>query len=473
MRGMLWLREDLRVNDNSALYHAAENCSDGLLAVYIIDVAMWKKHGLAAARINFHLTGLQELAKDLSKLNISLLCLSVEDSAAIPAVLLQICQSHQLQALFYNRQYEVNEQRRDQAVERHLKQHGIVSYSYDDQCILSPKTVLTQSGEYFKVFTPFKRSWLQCMTEKSVPGLLPKIKARRNLTLASSDIPSLITSFNADIDSLLWPAGEQEAQLRLQKFIDKSITSYDKWRDFPGHDGTSKLSPYLTAGMISPRQCLHAALEKNNQEFTAGNQGVATWISELIWRDFYKHILFACPRVSMNLPYKLSTEKLKWRHDPELLLAWQEGKTGYPLIDAAMRQLRQTGWMHNRLRMVVAMFFTKNLFLDWRLGESYFMSQLIDGDLAANNGGWQWCASTGVDAVPYFRVFNPVRQSERFDPQGMFIRQFCPELNRLDNKTIHDPSHRGANLVKLNYPAAVVDLEKTRKFAIEAYKKLG
>jgi deoxyribodipyrimidine photo-lyase len=280
-------------------------------------------------------------------------------------------------------------------------------------------------------------------------------------------VPRSIPDYQSTVSASLWPAGEDSARQRLNRFVAKPLFLYQAQRDFPALEGTSQLSPYLAAGMISARECFAAALIANNHELDMGNQGAVIWMSELIWRDFYKDILVAVPRVSMNKAFKPETEKLRWRYDEHQLIAWQEGKTGFPIVDAAMRQLNATGWMHNRLRMGVAMFFSKNLFFDWRIGEAYFMSRLIDGDLSANNGGWQWSASTGTDAAPYFRIFNPIRQSERFDPKGDFIRQYCPELASLSSKEIHEPTNR------LGYPKQIVNLEQSRKDAIAAFKALG
>jgi deoxyribodipyrimidine photo-lyase len=273
------------------------------------------------------------------------------------------------------------------------------------------------------------------------------------------------------IDSSLWPAGQHISKKRLRHFIDDHLFHYNQERDFPNLHGTSQLSPYLATGMISPRQCFLAALDANQNELDTGNKGAVVWMGELIWREFYKHILVAAPRVSKHKAYKEETDTIWWDHDEKLMLAWQQGQTGYPLIDAAMRQLKTTGWMHNRLRMVVAMFFTKNLFFDWRLGEKYFMSQLIDGDLAANNGGWQWSASTGTDSAPYFRIFNPLRQSERFDPEGKFILQYCPELQDFDKKSIHEP-YKIMPLIaaQSQYPRPIIDLKKNRDKVLAAFK---
>ena len=239
-------------------------------------------------------------------------------------------------------------------------------------------------------------------------------------------------------------------------------------RDRPDLDATSRLSAYLAAGVLSPRQCLHAALRVNQGEFDGGNPGAVSWINELLWREFYKHILVCYPRVSRHRAFRPETESVRWRNDPKGLAAWKEGRTGIPLVDAAMRQLLATGWMHNRLRMVSAMFLTKNLLIDWREGERWFMQHLIDGDLAANNGGWQWSASTGTDAAPYFRVFSPVRQSHRFAPKGRFIARYVPELATADDKTIHEPWKQP--LMTPDYPTTIVAHQGVKQRVESAFR---
>ena len=240
----------------------------------------------------------------------------------------------------------------------------------------------------------------------------------------------------------------------------------------PAEPGTSQLSPYLAAGVISIRQCLHAALGYNQGELDSGASGATTWINELLWREFYKHILVGYPRVSMHRAFRPETEALPWRRAPYELEAWQQGRTGFPIIDAAMRQLRETGWMHNRLRMITAMFLSKNLLIDWREGERWFMRHLIDGDLAANNGGWQWSASTGTDSVPYFRLFNPTSQSQRFDPDGQFLRRWLPELQHLSSRDIHSPATHHNLFGVIEYPTPIVDLGKSRARALDAFRNL-
>ncbi|HBT32829.1 MAG TPA: deoxyribodipyrimidine photo-lyase, partial [Pusillimonas sp.] len=241
--------------------------------------------------------------------------------------------------------------------------------------------------------------------------------------------------------------------------------------DFPATPGTSQLSPYLAAGLISVRQCLYAALQANQGELETGRAGILTWVNELLWREFYLQLMYSFPALSMHRAMKPETEAVVWRDAPDDFNRWCKGDTGVPIVDAAMRQLNDTGWMHNRLRMVVAMFLSKNLLIDWRYGERYFMQNLVDGELAANNGGWQWSASTGADAAPYFRVFNPVSQSQRFDPEGKFIRKWVPELKEVDTKEIHDPLPLTREVC--GYPVIMVDLKVTRQRAIEAFKGLS
>ncbi len=471
MKGLVWFREDLRLHDNSALYYADKHSSRGIIGIYIIDTSLWKKHHMAACRIQFMLSGLNELGKNLQKRGIPLLIKKVKKTADIPHVLYRCIEQYSLNGLFYNRQYEVNETRRDQAVSAYLEKKQIVCNSYDDQVILAPGTVLTKKGDFFNVFTPFKRAYIKLLlNNRSLIKYYPPPKKQKDLAIKSDKVPAHLPGFSSDIK---WPAGETQAQKRLKKFIDEGLFDYHKYRDFPALSGTSLLSPYLSTGMISARQCFLAALLANDDELDGGNKGALTWMSELIWREFYKHLLVAFPRLSMHKAYRIETEKLKWRYNEKQLLAWQQGKTGYPIIDAGMRQLNQLGWMHNRLRMIVAMFLSKNLFFDWRLGEDYFIRHLIDGDLAANNGGWQWSASTGTDAAPYFRVFNPIRQSERFDPNGDFIRQYCPELAAFDARSIHAPYERAPQLAQqCAYPKPIVDIKASRLAAINAFKRL-
>jgi len=390
-----------------------------------------------------------------------------------PAVLAGLCREHDIAGVWVNEEYGLHEQARDQAVARELYGQGVVFHSRLDQLLFRPGSVLTRSGGYFKVFSQFRRACHQQLYG-ALPTLAPLPAAQQPLDIAGDVVPAAVEGFATSDASLRahWPAGEDAALARLALFADQLMDGYQQRRDIPGVDGTSRLSPYLAAGVLSPRQCLHAALRANRGELESGSPGAVAWINELLWREFYKHILVGYPRVSRGRAFRQETEALPWRHAPQELAAWQQGRTGVPIVDAAMRQLLATGWMHNRLRMLVAMFLTKNLLIDWREGERWFMRHLIDGDLAANNGGWQWSASTGTDAAPYFRIFNPVSQSRKFDPHGRFLRAWLPELAHLDDRAIHDPSALGGLFAVADYPPPLVDLGASRQRALAAFRDL-
>jgi deoxyribodipyrimidine photo-lyase len=471
MRQLIWLRSDLRVGDNSAL--AAAMAAGPTLALYLISPEQWRKHDDAPCKVDFWLRNLAELQPRLAELNVPLLIRVAPHWRDAPAVLAELCREHDIAGVWVNEEYGIHEQDRDQAVEHELQRHHVAFHSRLDQLFFRPGSVLTQSGSYFQVFSQFRKVCYQRL-HSALPALVPMPATQQPLDIASDAIPGEIAGF-ATPDAALrkhWPAGEAAACQRLALFADELLSWYQQRRDIPAVDGTSQLSPYLAAGVISPRQCLHAALRSNQGEFETGNPGAVTWINELLWREFYKHILVGYPRVSRHRAFRAETEALRWRHAPDELAAWQQGRTGIPLVDAAMRQLLATGWMHNRLRMVVAMFLTKNLLIDWREGERWFMRHLIDGDLAANNGGWQWSASTGTDAAPYFRIFNPVSQSQKFDPDGRFIKRWLPALAELDKRDIHDPSARGGLFAVPGYPAPLVDLGASRERALAAFRDL-
>lgn len=468
---MIWLRTDLRVHDNTALSAAMER--GPVLAVYMISPAQWHSHDDAPAKVDFWLRNLSALKDELKALNVPLLIVHADTWDEAPKALLELCKTHGIEQVHVNEEYGINEQERDQAVEADLDKQGIGFMRHLDQLFFKPGSVLTKSGGYFKVYTQFRKVCYGRL-HHSMPSLVRLPKKQSPMHVESDEVPESVKGFAAPARELrtLWPAGEDEARKRLEHFTDDQVHYYNDERDLPAKPGTSQLSAYLAAGVVSPRQCLHAALRSNNGEFESGNVGSVTWINELLWREFYKHVLVGFPRVSRHRAFRPETEALKWRQAPEDLQAWQQGRTGLPIIDAAMRQLLATGWMHNRLRMIVAMFLTKNLLIDWREGERFFMQHLIDGDLAANNGGWQWSSSTGTDSSPYFRIFNPLSQSERFDPEGLFIKKWVPELADLSKRDIHAPSALGGLFAVDGYPAPIVDLKTSRERALTAFKSL-
>jgi deoxyribodipyrimidine photo-lyase len=471
MLQLMWFRSDLRVQDNSAL--AAAMSSGPTVALYLLSPGQWLAHDDAPSKVDFWLRNLKTLASELGKLNVPLLVREADDWSAAPQVIGELCQQLQIASVQVNEEYGVHESRRDQAVAKALDGLGVSFRSHLDQLLFKPGSVLTKSGGYFQVYSQFRKVCYQRL-HTALPALIATPKAQPALAIQSDAIPEQVAGFALPKAALreLWPAGESEAQRRLDDFATQQIDFYQSARDFPAQPGTSQLSAYLAAGVISPRQCLHAALQANQGEFDSGNPGVITWINELLWREFYKHILVGYPRVSMHRAFRAETEAVAWRDAPQELQAWQQGRTGFPIIDAAMRQLLATGWMHNRLRMIVAMFLTKNLLIDWREGERFFMRHLIDGDLAANNGGWQWSSSTGTDSAPYFRIFNPLSQSQKFDPDGRFIRQWLPELVGLNKTNIHNPAALGGLFGIADYPAPIVDLSKSRTRALAAFKSL-
>jgi deoxyribodipyrimidine photo-lyase len=354
-----------------------------------------------------------------------------------------------------------------------FREHRRDVYASTEQVIVDVGCMRTGTGGSYTVFTPFKRKWCEALKEEGPPPAWPKPRRQQDLGVKSDAVPAKLRGFTGQHRTDLWPEGEQAAHKRLRVFVSRRIGDYHRLRDYPDVDGPSTLSPYLAAGVLSPRQCLHAALDANNGRLDSGKKGVTTWISELAWREFHRHVLIGYPRVCKGRPFKPETDGVPWRCDEERFANWCAGRTGLPIVDAGMQQLGQTGWMHNRLRMITAMFLTKHLLIDWRWGEQHFMRQLVDGDFASNNGGWQWSASTGTDAAPYFRIFNPSSQSRRFDPQGRFIRRFLPELRCVPTALLHDPSSLARNLPSgIDYPPPICDHASASRRAIRTFERV-
>ena len=469
-RQLIWFRQDLRIHDHAALWHAAQ--SGQVIALIILSPEQWKIHDDAPIKINFYLLQIQQLKLSLEALNIPLIIRITPLWKDIATEIKQLCDALEIQNVHANIECGVNELNRDFDVQKTLNQSASDLVLYHDRTIFPIGSIRNKSNQPYQVFGAFKKYCYEQLSI-SIPQSYPAPTPQQKIEIAISDpIPSLQQlGFKLDDMKQQWPVGEQYALDLLDEFIEHKIFDYQTERDYPNQQATSQLSAYLNIGILSIRQCLNAIFRAQQGHFHIDNIGQQTWLDELLWREFYQHILFDFPRVSKHLPFKAATQNIQWRHAPEDLKAWQMGQTGIPIVDAGMRQLLHTGWMHNRVRMIVAMFLTKNLLIDWRLGEQWFMQHLIDGDLAANNGGWQWCASTGTDAVPYFRIFNPVSQSQKFDPQGDYIRQWLPELADLDATTIHEPYAKNSNL-DLNYPKPIVDLKQSRVRAIEAFKQI-
>jgi len=462
-RSLVWFRSDLRIADNPALAAARER--GDVVALFVAAPAQWKSHGVGANRRAFLLRTLGALARSLTALSIPLLFRSAGRFADHPALVVRVARAVGADAVVCNAEYPLDEARRDAATAERCRAAGIDWQRFDGSVVIAPGHVLTGEGAPYTVFTPFKRRWLATVGEAVLePRRAPR--RQRALDVAADALPGRLGSASADRLADVWAGGEREARRRLDAFVRRALDRYHVDRDRPDLDGTSRLSPYLAVGAISPRQCVAAARAANDGRLASGDAGAASWINELIWREFYAHVVAAFPGVSRGENFRRAYDRVRWRDDPDAYDAWRTGRTGYPLIDAAMRQLAQTGWMHNRLRMATAMFLTKHLLLDWRLGERHFMDLLVDGDFAANNGGWQWSASTGTDAAPYFRIFNPVAQAKKVDPQGDFVRRWVPELADVRGAAIFEPwKSDGA----LGYPAPIVDHAFARQRALEAF----
>ncbi|MCB0385084.1 MAG: deoxyribodipyrimidine photo-lyase, partial [Bdellovibrionales bacterium] len=460
-----WIRRDLRLDDHRALAEACRQ-SDQVYVGFVFDTNILNRlRDPQDRRVTFIYQALEELNEQLKAKGSGLICLHGDPVQIIP----QLSKELGLEAVFYNEDYEPYAKERDKKVRVALGQQGVSCHPSQDHVIFSGGGISKSDGMPYRVFTPYKKAWLKALKGIHLAEEKPNLKrlAQWDHSVAKGWRFLEFKSLGFEWTEPGIEASKRAANRTLQGFKQK-IKDYSEQRDYPAVDGTSHLSVYLRFGLVSIRSCVRMAKENPSR-------GAQTWLSELIWRDFYQMILDQFPHVET----KAFLEKyldIKWPGKPAHFKDWCEGRTGYPLVDAAMRQLNQTGWMHNRLRMVVASFLVKDLLVDWRKGEAYFASKLLDFDLAANNGGWQWCASTGCDAQPYFRIFNPVSQSKKFDPEGEFIRQWVPELAGFGARDIHCPAEAPKSRWPANfrlgedYPAPLVDHGSQRYRAIQIFK---
>ena len=466
MKGIVWFRSDLRIDDNPAL-NAALSIYDEVLAIYIFSQSQWEIHNESNIKQEFLFNNLTELKTSLENLNIPLVAINTDSYKTLPQDLSSFVVEQKIDHVFCNNEFGFNEKIRDQNSKELLKKNNIKFSSFNDQVIYDPGFLKTGQGKPFSVFTPFKRRWVENFDMNFLELESPSKKSKNNSTI-QTDLSALkfVRTHSVNID--LWPAGESAAYENLKNFLKSKAQFYSESRNSPILDGTSRISPYLALGILSPKRCILEGLKLNNFEFTSGNKGICKWIDEIVWREFYRNIMHSFEKVSKNQPFQDYTNSIQWRFSSEELEAFHEGKTGFPIVDAGIRQMLSEGWMHNRLRMVVAMFFTKNMLHDWRLGEKFFMQHLIDGDFSSNNGGWQWSSSTGTDSAPYFRIFNPITQSQNFDPNGEFIKKYIPELKDVPVAQIHQP--KDDLFSSADYPAPILDLKESRLRAIQAFK---
>lgn len=477
---LVWLRRDLRCEDHAALYHALRRYQR-VYCAFVFDADILDALPTRSdRRVEFIHASVLELHQGLAELAARSGApgggLIVRHGPA-PECIVRLARSLGVQEVLANRDYEPQAIERDRRVARALQAAGIAFSDYKDQALLDRDEVLTRQGRPYGVFTPYRRAWLQRLDAFQLTPY-PVASHARHLAAppAGECLPTLqeLGFARTNLHELPLPTGMRGAQQLLQDFMPR-MAAYHEARDYPGRKGVSYLSVHLRFGTVSIRQLAALAAAQAAQ----GCEGAQAWLSELAWRDFYFMILWHHPQVATQ-SFKPVYDRVQWDDAPELWQAWCGARTGYPLVDAAMRQLHQTGYMHNRLRMVVASFLTKDLGLDWRRGERHFAAHLNDYDLAANNGGWQWAASTGCDAQPWFRIFNPVTQSQRFDPQGRFIRRYLPELARVPDAHIHFPAAMGplelaacGLRLGVDYPLPVVDHARARERTLMRFHFLG
>jgi deoxyribodipyrimidine photo-lyase len=477
MRGIVWLRRDLRLADQPALTAACETCTE-VISLFVFDEPLLQSRVFGSACVNFMLGCLQELATSLAGRGIPLQWRRGEPAEEV----VRAAREWRADVVYWNRDYEPGAIERDRAVQQRLAQIGVVVRTFKDHVVFEAEEVRGATGEPMQRYSAYRARWWT-KWQATKPSALPIPK---NLTAVKAPSlpapPSLPSAKDLGYD-LVTPwiqPGERCAQKRLAWFLNGPIHRYVDGRNRPAIDGSSKLSAHFRFGTLSPRVAVHAALGALSKGERVSRPDVLTWIDEVIWREFFQQVLTAFPR-DADGPFRNVMVPPPRQPGPErdrLFQAWCHGKTGYPIVDAGMRQLNQTGWMHNRVRMIVASFLIKDLRIDWQSGERYFMHHLLDADVAANNGNWQWCASTGTDAMRGYRIFNPTLQSAKFDPEGAFIREYVPELARVAGKSIHEPQLmtideqvRYGCRIGVDYPAAIVIHRQARQEYLDLGKQ--
>ena len=452
-----WIRRDLRLHDNQALLTALSN-STSVIPLFILDPHLLNYE--ARARKSFLFESLDSLSSDLQQRGSRLIIREGEPILELQKFFLESAS----EMIFAEADYSPYAKKRDSGVAEVLPCEFVPGLT-----IHPPDSVQKADGTPYTIFTPYKNVW-RSLPKPGIPFQAPIIPFPASIRLDSIKIPSYSPSTN-------FPCSESEAHDRFKDFFSNRLCSYEKDRDRMDINGTSGLSPYIRFGLISARTLAFFVWKFIEQsENMADKKSAETWMNELIWREFYYSIMDNFPNV-LNHAFREGFSRISWRDSKHDLNAWKNGLTGYPIVDAGMRQLFETGWMHNRARMITASFLTKDLLINWQEGEKWFLEQLIDGDPACNNGGWQWCAGTGTDAAPYFRIFNPTLQGKKFDPKGVYVRRWLPELAAVPEKYIHTPWEMPLDVqskisffVGKTYPKPIVDHSKARDRTLTAYK---
>lgn len=475
--GIHWFRRDLRVDGNPSLLENCKRHKGRIIGLFCFDSTFLSREDFSHNRFAFFLKTLQEVKTELAKAGTQLLVLDLQPHQAFSDLLeyLRSVNAAPPDTISFNRDYEPFSRNRDEKILKLLQDTGIEVVTERDHLILEPEELQKDApGTYYQVYTPFARKWFSLVASAEYTDRLrvPKV-ATEKMSNPWSELMKGHFPFRDALDDFvvknrryvtieLPEAGHTAARIRLEKFKYR-LKHYSELRDIPSRPGTSGLSIYFKNGSLTTAEAIQTLELK--PEVSSYTDGPTTFLKEIIWREFYYHILYHCPRVESEAFIK-KYRALKWPNNKEWFFRWREGQTGFPIVDAGMRQLNQTGWMHNRVRMIVASFLTKDLLIDWRWGENYFMKQLLDGDLACNNGGWQWAASTGCDPQPYFRIFNPYLQSKKFDPDGEYIRKFVPELAGLRNEHIHEVPEA---VRPAGYPKPIVDHSVQKAKTLKLY----
>jgi deoxyribodipyrimidine photo-lyase len=461
VRGVFWFRNDLRLRDNRALAALAARV-DELVPAFVLDPRLLGSPRTGAPRVRFLLDCLARLADDLARRGCPLVLRRGDPAVEIPRLLAETRAGW----LAWSRDASPSARARDARVRAAAESAGVRVLDCKDRVIFESGEIRTAESRPYSVYTPYRNAWrARWEREPELPERAPRLP--KGVTgVRSEPIPSAAGLGHPDETAELPTGGEAAAWRRLERFLDDGVRDYARRRDLPALDGTSRLSPYLRFGAISARACVAAALDRARED-RACAAGARKWVDELIWREFYAAILAEHPRV-LRGAWRAEFDRLRWEDDEAGFAAWCEGRTGFPIVDAGMRQLAASGWMHNRVRMIAASFLAKDLLVDWRRGEAHFQRLLVDGDPASNNGGWQWAASTGSDAQPWFRIFNPTLQGERFDPDGEYVRRFVPELRGAPANLVHRPWEAPA--LAPDYPPPIVDHAERRGLALARYE---
>ncbi len=452
---LFWHRRDLRISDNLGLA-AARQQTQKVVGVFCLDPNILQRDDVAPARVTYMIGCLESLQQRYALSGSELLILFNEPTTAIP----KLAESLNAKAVFWNWDVEPYAKERDRTILAALKEKGIATQNFWDQLLHSPEELRSGSGQPYTIYTPFWKNWITKAKATPVPALQNAIGLTdtEKEVARQAGVVELPTAQDLGFiwnNNLVISPGEAAAQAKLNNFCDRTIDQYQEQRNFPAVDGTSQLSAALKFGAIGMRTVWDAIATLSHHRPESAQVSIQTWQQELAWREFYQHAIYNFPELATGA-YRQAFKDFPWNDNSEHFQAWCDGKTGYPIVDAAMRQMNTIGWMHNRCRMIVASFMTKDLLLNWQLGEKYFMQKLIDGDLSANNGGWQWSASSGMDPKP-LRIFNPASQAQKFDLDGSYIRKWLPELSSLDTKLLITGNITPLERASVGYPAPIVD----------------